>query len=87
MRFCTSTYSRMLPSARSAAEATRVSAPMGTNHRTARVAPETSAFQINGATASRMRTHTVDTPTVMVAMKDRVARISCGESSDRRGIR
>ena len=60
---------------------------MGTNHRTARVAPETSAFQINGATASRMRTHTVDTPTVMVAMKDRVARISCGESSDRRGIR
>ena len=77
----------MLPSARRAADATRVRAPIGTNHSTARVEAVTCAFQIKGATASRMRTHTVDTPTVMVAMKDRVARISCGESSDRRGIR
>ena len=77
----------MLPSARSAADATSVSAPIGTNQRTARVAPDTSAFQINGATASRMRTHTVDTPTVIVAINDRVARISWGASRERRGIR
>ena len=77
----------MLPSARRAADATSVSAPMGTNHSTARVDAATCAFQIKGATASRMRTHTVDTPTVMEAMNDRVARISSGASSDRRGIR
>ena len=77
----------MLPSARRAADATRVRAPIGTNHRTARVEAATCAFQIRGATASRMRTHTVETPTVMEAMKDRVARISSGASRDRRGIR
>ena len=77
----------MLPSARRAADATRVRAPIGTNHSTARVEAATCAFQIKGATASRMRTHTVDTPTVMETMKDRVARISSGASRDRRGIR
>ncbi len=51
-----------------------------------RVTPMLS-FQINGATASRTSTQTVDTPTVIVAINDRVARISSGASRARRGIR
>ena len=58
----------MLPSARSAAEATRERAPTGTNHAAARTAPATSALQIMGATASRTRTADSDTPTATDAM-------------------
>ena len=77
----------MFPRARRAAEATSVSAPIGTNQRTARVEDATWASQIKGAATSRTRTHTVETATVIVAMKDSVARISCGASNESRGSR